>query len=415
MGDAYNPPIPEYNVEAAKTAMDECERAAIAAVRTTAAGQAANHDDEDWEHTVNKFGWSKLQNSLFSSVANILDLDHLARLANRERQHEPVLRRCVIDKSVSRLRKALAKVAWESRLTQWLHGLLMDSLSPSYMASYLDILQTLKTKVSASMVDKMMFGRPISVPSELLQPVMKRAWEPCVVHKNRKLPGQAIIVIVPSSPYQLSAAAAASSSSSGTAAAAALQSASAPSSRMQRWYTLFTSMANVVPIQVNMSGAQAMQKQTLEVCTEQMIAKSRAEVQKLRSELPARQIILVGFNAGAAIALQVAMTEAVNSVVCMGFAYNTMNGVRGSPDDRILGITTPVLFVLGQNSARSSQEEIESLREKMQAQTSLVVVGSADDALRVGKTKRQIEGVTQTMVDNMIMVGFFFYLMSLHI
>lgn len=55
-----------------------------------------------------------------------------------------------------------------------------------------------------------------------------------------------------------------------------------------------------------------------------------------------------------------------------------------------------------------SQEEIESLREKMQAQTSLVVVGSADDALRVGKTKRQIEGVTQTMVDNMIMVRFRF-------
>lgn len=52
-----------------------------------------------------------------------------------------------------------------------------------------------------------------------------------------------------------------------------------------------------------------------------------------------------------------------------------------------------------------SQEEIESLREKMQAQTSLVVVGSADDALRVGKHKRQIEGVTQTMVDNMIMVS----------
>lgn len=40
----------------------------------------------------------------------------------------------------------------------------------------------------------------------------------------------------------------------------------------------------------------------------------------------------------------------------------------------------------------------------MQAQTSLVVVGSADDALRVGKNKRRIEGVTQAMVDNMIMV-----------
>ena len=57
-----------------------------------------------------------------------------------------------------------------------------------------------------------------------------------------------------------------------------------------------------------------------------------------------------------------------------------------------------------------SQEEIESLREKMQAQTSLVVVGSADDALRVGKAKREIDGVTQSMVDNMIMVSTFIFL-----
>lgn len=39
----------------------------------------------------------------------------------------------------------------------------------------------------------------------------------------------------------------------------------------------------------------------------------------------------------------------------------------------------------------------------MVAQTSLVVVGSADDCLRVCKSKRKIEGVTQSMVDNMVM------------
>lgn len=50
----------------------------------------------------------------------------------------------------------------------------------------------------------------------------------------------------------------------------------------------------------------------------------------------------------------------------------------------------------------SSQEEIESLREKMSAQTSLVVVGSADDALRIKKFNRHMEGITQSMVDNMI-------------
>lgn len=49
-----------------------------------------------------------------------------------------------------------------------------------------------------------------------------------------------------------------------------------------------------------------------------------------------------------------------------------------------------------------SQEEIESLREKMSAQTSLVVVGSADDALRINKFNRHLEGVTQSVVDNMV-------------
>lgn len=44
------------------------------------------------------------------------------------------------------------------------------------------------------------------------------------------------------------------------------------------------------------------------------------------------------------------------------------------------------------------------MRERMAAQTSLVVVGSADDALRTNKFNRHLEGVTQSMVDNMIAV-----------
>lgn len=69
--------------------------------------------------------------------------------------------------------------------------------------------------------------------------------------------------------------------------------------------------------------------------------------------MPNRHIILVGINAGAAVALQVALVENVSSIVCMGLAFNTVKGVRGAPDDRILDITIPVLFVLGENSARS--------------------------------------------------------------
>lgn len=87
--------------------------------------------------------------------------------------------------------------------------------------------------------------------------------------------------------------------------------------------------------------------------TEHIVSLSRARIREIRSEKPGSNIVLVGFNAGAAIALQVATVEAVSSVVCLGFAFNTMNGARGNIDDRILEITAPILFVIGQNAQRS--------------------------------------------------------------
>lgn len=339
-----NPPIPPYNEDAAKLAMEEFEKVALS-VKTTSS------DDENWEDRIKKFTWTKLEHTLFDAVTNILDQDHLARLAHKDRPNEPVLRRSIIDKSVARLRKALTRVAWSPKMIQWLHGLLMDNLSPSYMACYLDILQTLKSKVPV-LADRMMFGRPINHNQDILGPVLKRAWEPQVTAKvkyfllrskrvtnfpfnglqNRKLPGNAIIVVVPSN-----------------------LSTAAQTTRQQRWYSLFSSMASVVPVQMNVVG-KLIQYQPIDKVAEQMIAVSRAKIQEIRQESSSRHIILVGFNAGAAVALQVALVENVNSVICMGFAFNTLNGVRGQPDDKILDLTTPVMFVLGQNSARSRYE-----------------------------------------------------------
>lgn len=265
------------------------------------------------------------------------------------------------------------------------------------MASYLDLLQSLRAKVP-TLVDKMIAGRPVSFNQDYLQAIMKRPWGANVPTKQRKLPGQQpVIVIIPSSVYSPS---------------------QPPSSRLKRWFSLFSTMTTVVPIQ------HAPRQPSLEHVSEQLVAATRSKIQELRAEMPNRNIILAGINTGAAIALQVALVETVSSIVCLGFAYNTLKGVRGSPDDRVLDITTPILFVLGENSARSryrwklpcllpfccsimcsihsSQEEIESLREKMSAQTSLVVVGSADDALRIKKFNRHMEGITQSMVDNMI-------------
>lgn len=255
-----------------------------------------------------------------------MDYDQLARLAIVGKPNEGVIRRCSVDKSVSRIRLALASVHWDIRLIQWLHHLLSDSLPPSYMASYIDILQSLRAKVP-TLVDKMIANRPVSFNQDFLQAIMKRPWGANVPTKSRKLPGQQpVVVIIPSSVYSQN---------------------QPSSSRLKRWFSLFSTMTNVVPIQ------HAPRQPSLEHVSEQLVAATRSKIQELRTEMPNRNIILAGINTGAAIALQVALVETVSSIVCLGFAYNTLKGIRGAPDDRILDITTPVLFVLGENSSRS--------------------------------------------------------------
>lgn len=243
------------------------------------------------------------------------------------RPNESIIRRCGVDKSVARMRLAFASVHWNTELTQWLNSTMLIYLPPTYMASYLDILQSLRAKVP-TLVDKILAGRPASFNQDYLQAIMKRPWGANVPTKSRKLPGQSpIIVIVPSTLNSTT---------------------QQPSPRMKRWFSLLGTMASTAPIQHTMRPTQ-----TLETITEQLIAITRSKIQDLRNEMPNRHIILVGINTGAAIALQVALVESISSIVCMGFAFNTTKGTRGSPNDRILDITTPVLFILGENSARS--------------------------------------------------------------
>lgn len=157
----------------------------------------------------------------------------------------------------------------------------------------------------------------------------------------------------------------------------------------------------MLPVQLNVNNFAA-QKQTLQSIAEQTVSITRTKIQELRAENPDRRLILVGMSSASALAIQVALVEQVSGVVCFGFSYNTVHGVRGQPDDHFLELSTPTLFLVGQNASRCSEEEIEYFREKLTAPTSTVVVGAADDYLRVSKTKRRLEGVTQEMVDNMI-------------
>lgn len=49
--------------------------------------------------------------------------------------------------------------------------------------------------------------------------------------------------------------------------------------------------------------------------------------------------------------------------------------------------------------------DLEDMRDKLNVVTSMVVVGGGDDQLRLTKTRKKLDKVTQSMVDKCIMVS----------
>ena len=88
--------------------------------------------------------------------------------------------------------------------------------------------------------------------------------------------------------------------------------------------------------------------------------------------------------------------------MCLGFPVSTLAGIRGQVGDTLLDLKTPGLFVVGERTSQCSTDDIEDIREKMGVETGLVIVGGADDQLRLTTRKKKAELVTQSMVDKSI-------------
>lgn len=118
-----------YDIAKAKSMMDECDKVAESA-----------RNKENCE-IINRYTWTTTQNRVFDSFMTILDSFHMSRLSQTNLPNEALLRRILIDKSVQRVRRLLATITWDTKITQWLHQTLIDNLGGDYLAAYLDILR----------------------------------------------------------------------------------------------------------------------------------------------------------------------------------------------------------------------------------------------------------------------------------
>ncbi|XP_005089509.1 KAT8 regulatory NSL complex subunit 3 [Aplysia californica] len=380
-----------YDVNKARSQMVDCEKHAA----LLCPDQSEMRDD--WEENIAAMrnSWSVLQNRVFAKVMRVLQADRLSRLSIQETKNEPILRRLQVDKAARRVRQAFANVGWDMTLILWIHNLFVENLRGQLFISYLEVLQTLKAKIP-SLIDRLISGTTLkqdTLSSESLNALLKKSWDPVLASINqqklKKLPENPLLLVIPSAPSFVSNP--------------------LSSKRHKFWYSQMAAMGkviNVIPINNSTSI-------TIANCVENMIATVRSKLLEVKGHYPGRPIVLIGWHVGAVVACHVALMEIVQAVVCLGFPTMGVSGNRWDIEDQLYSCKTPTLFIVGQFANANSLDMLEEVREKLRVETGLVVVGGADDHLRMCRAKKRSCNVTQSMVDRCIMDEVFDFLGSI--
>ncbi len=109
-------------------------------------------------------------------------------------------------------------------------------------------------------------------------------------------------------------------------------------------------------------------------------------------------VILAGKSMGSRIGCHLALERKVAGLVCFGYPLRAA-GSGKLRDQVLLELRTPVLFLSGTRDPLCPLDELERVRERMQADNELVRVEGGDHSLEVRKRELASRGTTQEAIE----------------
>ena len=282
---------------------------------------------------------------------------------------------------------------WDHHLLQWLHNTLSNYLPSTLLAAWLDILQALRSKVPhlmerllANAAGHHIDPKARSLAQEGLSLLLRRPWDPAASsitsRRLARLPGNPILIVAPPGPDN--------------------RDGKTISKRMRMWNTQLGCLGKVIVINMPPPRSESAARTGVNFYLHQMVTATLSKVREIRNSSEGRPVVLLGWGPGAAIAAHVSSIEKLGGLVCLGFPVSTLAGTRGQVGDTLLDLKTPGLFIVGERASQCNSDDVEDIRERMSVETGLVIVGGADDQLRLTNKKKKSELVTQGIVDRFI-------------
>jgi uncharacterized protein len=128
-----------------------------------------------------------------------------------------------------------------------------------------------------------------------------------------------------------------------------------------------------------------------------LVAAHRAALAAAMAHHPGRPAYLAGKSMGGRIGCHVALQDAVNGVICLG--YPLRGGSGALREDVLLALRTRVLFVQGTRDSLCPIPDLACVRSRMSAPNELHVVEAANHSLEVPVRELRSRDLTQAEVD----------------